>query len=203
MMPLVKCPKCNAWIVVEAEVLSQLMECRYCNSVFPAIPLAEAEATEPTGIAGFFTENYNPEDPAERAAVIAEAQRRVAVPGAGLIVSGFIGIFASVVIAIAVTINHLDKFRPEIYIYFFNLGLCIAAGFLHFLVAAGGRALRRLENRPLCSFAASIGIVGMACCGIYGFVTVLGFLFGTWAFTALSSREVRWKQIERDNRREV
>jgi|GEM_PF-6784823 len=212
-MPRVECPKCVKELDVNGDAIGRLIECGHCHALFPAI-LREAEelkpttgsapALEPTYYEAYFSDTYDPEDPDERATVIAEARRRVAAPSKGLLVTGIIGVALSVLSGIGQFVSVLlsRQFRAaELAV---SVGISIAFAFKYFLIAKGGMDLGNLKNRGLAITAAVLGMMGIMMCGMWSVISVPGMIFGAWAFAALSSREVkhamRWKRQEREDR---
>jgi len=210
-MPRVECPKCEQIVEVEAEAFGHLTECPYCQATFPAVESTAEEADEPGESFNariYFSASYLPADPFERAAIIREAERRVWVPAIGLIVTGLLGIAASAIIglwAVIESMGRLQRGRGDTEFVIMQMGATIAVCFYCFLIAAGGRQMRLLETRGLAIAAATLAVFSTMFCGIWIVLSIPGLIFGTWAFAALNSREVRhamrWKRREREERR--
>jgi hypothetical protein len=178
------------------------------------LPLEEGPpADDPGGGAGlrggrpfpaYFGERYDPEDSNERAAVTAEALRRVKTPATGLIATGLTGMAASVIVGLVVTANQFRGGQADFWNAAVSLGTFITIAFYFFLVATGGRSLGRLQHRAIGVTGAILAVASIGFCGVWSVVSIPGVIFGVWALTALGSREVqhamRWIREERDER---
>jgi hypothetical protein len=208
-MPRVECPKCEA--VLEVEELGSSAQCPNCESVFLAFVGTEIkESCDPKGIARFLAGIYEPVDGQERAWLISEAKWLVKKPAVGLMVTGFLGIAGTTTIGLLAILSEVEDIqrgwgRPESIP--FQIGVVIAFNFYCFLIVAGGRSLKRLEQRGFCFAAATLAMFSAVPFGAWLLLSIPAVIFSSWSFAALHNPVVKhamhWIRQDKEDRGQV
>jgi hypothetical protein len=186
------------------------VECPACSAEFPAVATEDPTVADGTkGIARFLAGIYEPADGAERAWLIGEAKWLAKKPGNGLIVIGLLGMLVMTASGLGYVFSGVEEARKGVRGADGNIlgGLLLltTGNFYCFVVAAGGRSLKRLEHPGLCFTSATLAMFSVLPCGGWLVLSIPAVIFATWAFAVLRNPVVfhamQWIRNDREQSR--